>query len=200
MRLFALIILLVASVDHALAETTVASSQAEAIKQWPALAKPDSKFNKRFVQIHALAKEMNDPLLNSSDWPMKLAKFVSLEVRKGSTYHHVPAQFVAVAGTITGAVNHGVVVKVDDAPQFAALNFAPGTHMIFVNGNFGIVDGRVVQYEAKRRIEANLVYTGTVELIALDQDGKSMGPDSNIKSTPLRTYSTIEDFITHPMW
>ena len=56
---------------------TVQDAQAAAIVRYPDLAKASSPFNQRFLEKHAAYKAKHDPILDSPDWPMKIATEVA---------------------------------------------------------------------------------------------------------------------------
>ena len=56
---------------------TVQDAQAAAITRYPDLAKASSPFNQRFLEKHAAYKAKHDPILDSPDWPMKIATEVA---------------------------------------------------------------------------------------------------------------------------
>lgn len=58
----------------------VSLSQAEAVREFPALSQQSSSFNKRFVErVHSL-KTAGDSLLLRDDWPEVLAKEIGVEL------------------------------------------------------------------------------------------------------------------------
>jgi hypothetical protein len=57
----------------------VSRSQAEAVREFPALAQPGSEFNRRFVERFKSLKAAGDSLLKRDDWPEVLAKEVGVE-------------------------------------------------------------------------------------------------------------------------
>jgi len=60
--------------------TAVALSQAQAVREFPALVRPDSNFNRRYIErLHSL-KMANDSLLLRDDWPEVLAREIGIEV------------------------------------------------------------------------------------------------------------------------
>jgi hypothetical protein len=59
---------------------TLQEAQAAAVRRYPELGKAGSTFNQRFLQKHAAYKARNDPLLNSPDWPMRIATEVAAEL------------------------------------------------------------------------------------------------------------------------
>jgi hypothetical protein len=63
---------------HAQADAKV--SQAEAVRQFPDLAKAGSEFNKVFLTKLQTAKAAQDPVLSRDDWPMILASAVANEL------------------------------------------------------------------------------------------------------------------------
>jgi hypothetical protein len=59
---------------------TVQDAQAAALARYPDLGKPDSAFNRRFIEKHAAYRAKSDAILNGTDWPMKIANEVAMEV------------------------------------------------------------------------------------------------------------------------
>lgn len=64
----------------AFAQADAEASQAEAVRQFPDLAKAGSDFNKAFVARLQAARAAKDPTLYRSDWPMILAGAVAKEL------------------------------------------------------------------------------------------------------------------------
>jgi hypothetical protein len=59
---------------------TVQDAQAAALARYPDLAKPDSPFNRRFLEKHTAYKAKSDAMLTGTDWPMRIANEVAAEV------------------------------------------------------------------------------------------------------------------------
>lgn len=78
MLVFAL--LTIGLIAHAQEPTAVSLSQAEAVREFPALGQPDSNFNKRFVERFKSLKLAGDSLLLRDDWPEVLAREVAVEL------------------------------------------------------------------------------------------------------------------------
>ena len=64
----------------AFAQADAKASQAEAVRQFPDLAKAGSDFNKAFLAKLQAAKVTQDPTLSRNDWPMILAGGVANEL------------------------------------------------------------------------------------------------------------------------
>jgi hypothetical protein len=58
----------------------VSLSQAEAVREFPALSQQGSSFNKRFVERFNSLKTAGDSLLLRDDWPLVLAKQIGIEL------------------------------------------------------------------------------------------------------------------------
>ena len=58
----------------------VSKSQAEAVREFPALAQQGSDFNKQFVGRYKALKTIGDATLTHDDWPLVLAKQIGTEL------------------------------------------------------------------------------------------------------------------------
>ena len=58
----------------------ISQSQAEAVREFPALGQPGSDFNKQFVARYKALKTIGDATLAHDDWPLVLAKQLGAEL------------------------------------------------------------------------------------------------------------------------
>lgn len=75
------------------------ASESKAVELYPLAADPESAFGKRMIEIEDTLKELQDPLFDSPDKPLKIAQMVAAELniaprRKGVT---TPAKAAATA-------------------------------------------------------------------------------------------------------
>ena len=63
------------------AYATSQEAQAAAVERYPELGKAGSAFNTRFLEKHRVYREKNDPLLQSPNWPLTIAKEVADELK-----------------------------------------------------------------------------------------------------------------------
>lgn len=88
------------------------ASESKAVELYPLAADPESAFGKRMIEIEDTLKELQDPLFDSPDKPLKIAQMVAAELniaprRKGVTTPAKAAATVTPPGPKKGIVPSG---------------------------------------------------------------------------------------------
>ena len=106
------VILILTSFLHA--QDSTQQWQAEAVKRYPALGVPGSQFNKRFLEMVNALKDSNPQVFGTTDWPLKIADAVALEINPPAPKPAIPERSAQSVPKIAEALLAGTVSIVEN--------------------------------------------------------------------------------------
>lgn len=146
MRTLFVVLLLVTSCSLQLNAQVAADSQAQAIREFPDLARGGSEFNQRFLARLRQAKDKHEAVLQSSDWPLKLAREVGAAMNEKPTVKAVEApgaglrKFISLSVTELAASPfsaEGAIVKLTGISRIEPQEVERGVYELTIWGKGG---------------------------------------------------------------